>query len=259
MKYLLLILFFSMTVAAQRQVTVFFDFDKSDLTVIAQEQLRSVFSDPKIRITKIYGYCDWKGGKTYNYSLSYARVETVYQYLIGKGIKTDSTFEGIGFGKDFPQSKTQAENRKVTVSFVRQQTDEKEAISKDQNTFSSDLLKLEVGENIQLKNIFFYNNSARIRSGSEKTLYDLQCVLEENPSIKIEIQGHICCQTNTDVNDVSSARAKSIYNFLIRNKINRNRLQYKGYGSSNPVFAVPEKSEAEADANRRVEIKILEK
>lgn len=250
-----MLLFFSISTFAQRDVTVFFDFDKSELTPIAQEQLKSVFSNPKLRITKIYGYCDWKGDKVYNDTLSYARVDAVFNFLKGRKVKTDSTFEGIGFGKDFPQSKTQAENRKVTVSFIETKDDKENP----ENSFSSEILKLQVGQNIQLKNIFFYNNSARIRSGSEKTLYDLQCVLEENPTIKIEIQGHICCQINTDVNDVSSARAKAIYNFLIRHKINRNRLQYKGYGSSNPVFAVPEKSEEEANANRRVEIKILEK
>ena len=257
MRILFILLFFTLSTFAQRQVTVFFDFDKSDLTPIAQEQLKSVFSNPQLRITKIYGYCDWKGDKTYNDSLSYARVDAVYNFLKERKIKTDSSFEGIGFGKDFPQSKTQAENRKVTISFI----ESKDALEdvKTEDIFSAEVLKLEVGQNIKLKNIFFYNNSARLRSGSEKTLYDLQCILEENPTLKIEIQGHICCQQNTDVNDVSSARAKAIYNFLIRNKINRNRLQYKGYGSSNPVFAVPEKTEAEADANRRVEIKILEK
>ena len=246
-----------MTAAAQRQVTVFFDFDKSDLTPIAQEQLKSIFSDPQLRITKIYGYCDWKGDKVYNDSLSYARVNTVYTFLKERKVQIDSTYQGIGFGKDFPQSKTQAENRKVAISYFKD--DKNNTSEKEVNSFSKEILKLEVGQNIQLKNIFFYNNSARIRTGSEKTLYELQCVLEENPTIKIEIQGHICCQLNTDVNDVSSARAKAIYNFLIRNKINRNRLQYKGYGSSKPVFAVPEKSEEEANANRRVEIKILEK
>ncbi|MGV8992939.1 MAG: OmpA family protein [Flavobacterium sp.] len=257
MKYFLLILFFSASAFAQRQVTIFFDFDKSELTSIAEEQLKSVFSDAQLQITKIYGYCDWKGDKVYNDSLSYARVNSVYNFLKDRNVKMDASFEGVGFGKDFPQSKNQAENRKVTISFVHEKTDGKKG--QEENSLSSEVLKLEVGQNIQLKNIFFYNNSARIRSGSEKTLYDLQCVLEENPTIKIEIQGHICCQLNTDVNDISTARAKAIYNFLIRNKINRNRLEYKGYGSSKPVFAVPEKSEEEANANRRVEIKILAK
>lgn len=257
MRILLILLFFTIHAAGQRHVTVFFDFDKSELTPMAQEQLKSVFLNPQLRITKIYGYCDWKGGRTYNDSLSYARVDAVYNFLKERNIKTDSSFEGIGFGKDFPQSKTQAENRKVTISFIESKKAAED--KKSEESFSSEVLKLEVGQNIKLENIFFYNNSARIRTGSEKTLYDLQCILEENPTIKIEIQGHICCQKNTDVNDVSSARAKAIYNFLIRNKINRNRLQYKGYGSSNPIFPVPEKSEEEADANRRVEIKILAK
>ena len=82
--------------------------------------------------------------------------------------------------------------------------------------------------------------------------------MEENPKLKIEIQGHICCQLVTDVGDVSTARAKAIYNFLIRNKISRERMTFKGFGTSKPVHKIPERNEDEANENRRVEILIVE-
>ena len=53
MRILFILLFFTLSTFAQRQVTVFFDFDKSDLTPIAQEQLKSVFSNPQLRTTAI--------------------------------------------------------------------------------------------------------------------------------------------------------------------------------------------------------------
>ena len=69
---------------------------------------------------------------------------------------------------------------------------------------------------------------------------------------------HICCQTKVDVGDVSTARAKAIYNYLLRNKIDRNRMSYKGFGVSKPIHKIPERNEIEANENRRVEILILE-
>jgi len=94
---------------------------------------------------------------------------------------------------------------------------------------------------------------------SEPTLLELLCVMEENPKLKIEIQGHICCQKVFDVNDVSLSRARAIYTYLLRNKIDRKRMTFKGYGTSRPVHPIPEKSAQEEDENRRVEIMILEK
>jgi outer membrane protein OmpA-like peptidoglycan-associated protein len=57
--------------------------------------------------------------------------------------------------------------------------------------------------------------------------------------------------------DLSTQRAKAINNFLIANGINENRLTYKGFGSSQPLFPLPEKDETQRAANRRVEIQIV--
>ena len=83
--------------------------------------------------------------------------------------------------------------------------------------------------------------------------------MEENPKLKIEIQGHICCVAGEDVKDVSTARARAVYNYLLRSKIDRKRMTYKGYGSSRPLHPIPEKTVQEEDENRRVEILIVDK
>ena len=82
-------------------------------------------------------------------------------------------------------------------------------------------------------------------------------MLQNNPQLKIEIQGHLCCMP-VDRTDLSTQRAKAIYNFLITNDVYRARLSYKGFGSTQPIYPLPEKNEVERAANRRVEILIVE-
>jgi outer membrane protein OmpA-like peptidoglycan-associated protein len=242
---------------AQQSVVVFFDFDKYFLTDESVNTLeRTLQENPNIIVSKIYGYCDWKGSNGYNDTLSLKRVREVYHFLRNKGVKIKNDYESKGFGEDFTQSEVQAENRKVTIVYEEvkpeKTTDYKKALG--------DLVKnAAVGDKIKLQNINFRNNSAVIVPKSKPVLYDLLCVMEENPTLKIEIQGHICCQTEKDEFDVSSARARAIYMFLIRNKIDRKRLTFKGYGITRPIHPIPEKTEAEADENRRVEIMIVEK
>jgi outer membrane protein OmpA-like peptidoglycan-associated protein len=241
----------------QQKVEVFFDFDifrLNDEAVALLEQM--IEENPNVIVSKIYGFCDWKGTNTYNDTLSLKRVNEVYGFLRNKGIKIKPDYESKGFGEDFEQSKVQSENRKVLVVFEEVRPEKTPDYSK---TLSEIVQNSELGDKIKLKNINFKNNSAIIVPKSKPVLYDLLCVMEENPKLKIEIQGHICCQTQPGLYDVSTARAQAIYAFLVRNKIDRKRITYKGFGITKPIFPIPEKSEEEQDANRRVEIMIVEK
>jgi outer membrane protein OmpA-like peptidoglycan-associated protein len=62
-----------------------------------------------------------------------------------------------------------------------------------------------------------------------------------------------------EVDDISLKRAKTVYNFLLSNGISADRITYKGFASSRPIYPLPEKNEEERVANRRVEILIIEK
>jgi outer membrane protein OmpA-like peptidoglycan-associated protein len=89
--------------------------------------------------------------------------------------------------------------------------------------------------------------------------------LEQNPSIHIEIQGHICCQkrgdgmdNHTGINNLSVARAKYIYDYLIENGIDEERLAYQGFGADKKLFP-EERNPYQQRQNRRVEILITKK
>lgn len=114
-----------------------------------------------------------------------------------------------------------------------------------------------VGEKIAIPNLNFIINTFALVPECKIKMFELLFVLENNPRLKIELQGHLCCAIN-DKQDLSTKRAKSIFNFLIYKGIASNRLTYKGFGISEPIFAIPEKDESERASNRRVEILILE-
>ncbi|MDI9258217.1 OmpA family protein [Flavobacterium sedimenticola] len=239
---------------SQKQFVVFFDFNKDFPNPSSILELNQWIANHRnIEITKLQGFCDSIDTKDYNRKLAERRIESVRELLEKSGLKFSQVLEKVAFGKEFKQSKVQAENRKVTIFYTEA------APVVPENELIKKIKESKVGETIKLPNLYFFNNSARIVPKSETTLYDLLCALEENPNIKIEIQGHICCQTVEDRNDVSTARARAIYNYLLRNKIDRKRMKFKGYGVSRPIHRIPERTEAEADENRRVEILIIEK
>jgi len=217
-------------------------------------------NNPKIEVTKIYGFCDWKGNNNYNDSLSLKRVNTVFNYLKEMNIKVKEGYEIKGFGEDFEQSKVQSENRKVLIvyEFKKDEIAKLTMVNKDSLPLAEQFKQAKTGDKIRLKNIYFYNMTPRILPKSRPVLIELLCALEDNPKLKIEIRGHICCQKVFDINELSVMRARAIYNYLIAQKINRKRLSYKGLGTSNPTYPIPEKSEFEEDENRRVEILVLE-
>lgn len=98
------------------------------------------------------------------------------------------------------------------------------------------LEKLKVGNNLILKNIFFNTNEYDILPTSLIELGTLTELLENNPGMNIEIQGHTDNIGNESQNEkLSFNRAKSVYDFLISKKIASKRLTYKGYGETRPI------------------------
>jgi outer membrane protein OmpA-like peptidoglycan-associated protein len=260
-KYLLLLLLIATPIWGQQQFTVFFDFNQYGFNPTALQKLEKWVAESEgVEVSKIYGFCDWKGTNVYNDSLSVKRVKTVLAFLKSKDIKVKDGYEIRGFGEDFEQSKVQSENRKVIIAYeIKKPEPKKEVRDADGNLPLQEQFKVaKVQDKIRIKNLYFFNMTPRILPKSKPVLYELLCALQDNPKLKIEIQGHICCQTAYDINNLSESRAKAVYNFLVSNKINRKRLSFKGYGTSNPIYPIPEKNEFEENENRRVEILILE-
>ena len=55
--------------------------------------------------------------------------------------------------------------------------------------------------------------------------------------------------------ELSTARAKTVYDFLVINDVDPSRLTYIGLGNSQMLFADP-KNRTESEANRRVEVRV---
>jgi len=259
-KNILLFLFlFSVGLSAQEKLNIYFDFDKYDLNEVATKKINTWIAEGKnYEVTKLYGFCDWKGTNSYNDTLALKRVNEVYRYLKESDIKVTKDIEIRGFGEDFEQSKIQGENRRVTIIFQESKPIVESKPELPIEPLKEKMKSAKVGDLIKLDNIYFFNNSAKTVPKSEPLLYELLCIMVDNPKLKIEIQGHICCKRPNQKEAISTARARAVYNYLIRNKIDRKRMTFKGYGVTRPIHPIPEKSAQEEDENRRVEILIVE-
>ena len=128
----------------------------------------------------------------------------------------------------------------------------------DPQILDINLSRVEKGSEIVLRNVFFELDSWEILPKSEIELEYLFDLLLKNKEWKIEIGGHTDNSGSEDHNiSLSNKRAKAVCDFLITSGIDKDRLQFKGYGASQPIAA--NDSEKGRSVNRRTEFKILEK
>lgn len=118
------------------------------------------------------------------------------------------------------------------------------------------LKPVEYGQVVILKNVFFAHNSFELENNSGVELNRLAVLLRENPELKLEISGHTD-NTGTGVYNqtLSTNRARSVYEYLVKTGIRSERLNYKGMGDTNPVDT-NNTPEGRAN-NRRTEIRIV--
>lgn len=255
--FFLFLLFPFLIYSQEKQFQTFFDFDIYEVNQVSNQKLSDwIKQNPSAEVSKIYGYCDASGSLEYNDTLSLKRANHTLEILKNNSISIKENVEIKGFGKRFDKSKIDAENRKAVVFYTIPK--KITPVEKKSETLTEDIKTVKVGDKLRLKNLNFYNRSGRMVKSSIPIVEELLKIMQENPNLKIEIQGHICCQIGTDLEDIAMLRAEAVYDFLKSNGINKNRLKYKSFGSSLPLYPIPEKSEWEKDQNRRVEILILE-
>jgi outer membrane protein OmpA-like peptidoglycan-associated protein len=114
-----------------------------------------------------------------------------------------------------------------------------------------------IGDSFKLNRIFFEFNSAELLAASYSELDNLTEIMRNNTNIHIEIRGHTDNIGSERYNKkLSIDRAASVYNHLIANGINKNRMKYRGFGNTVPI--ADNKSDSGRRMNRRVEIIIVE-
>ncbi|WP_162128541.1 OmpA family protein [Flavobacterium phycosphaerae] len=287
----LFFILFANTIYAQEQFALYFDSNKFELNTKEKERLNTWITENKNnKIVAIHGFTDEDGSIGFNDTLAQKRVDCIFK-IIKNQIKIRDDFKTRSFGESFNQSKNKAENRRVLIYYILEKDivreDEilgiKKEIAKEEpkpeieypekmvfenpngttsefkldKAFMKRVGEAKQGEKLKIENLNFIINTFAVVPESRGKMYELLVVLQRNPQLKIEIQGHLCCMP-TDRLDLSTQRAKAIYNFLVANQIYPPRLSYKGFGSTQPIYPLPEKNEQERAANRRVEILIVE-
>ena len=292
--YLFLIAFFFTLCNsfAQQQFAVYFDSNKFELNAKESARLNAWISENKNnKIVAIHGYTDEDGTNVFNDTLAQKRVNSIFNSVKGQ-IKIREDFKTLSFGENFQQLSDKAKNRKATIFYILEKDiareDEILGIKKEvvpeepkaeieypekvvfenpngtisefklDRVFMKQVEKAKAGEKLKIENLNFVINTFAVVAESRVKLFELLLVLESNPKLKIEIQGHVCCMPY-DRTDLSTQRAKAVFNFLIARDVNRSRLSYKGFGTTAPIYPIPEKDEKERAANRRVEILIIGK
>lgn len=118
------------------------------------------------------------------------------------------------------------------------------------------LQPIQLYSSMVLKHIYFKTNSYILEDVSKIELDKLVDILQENTSIHIQIDGHTDNIGSEKTNMLlSTNRAKAVVNYLVEQGIHKNRLLFKGYGSTKPV--VFNDTEAHKELNRRTEFTIV--
>jgi outer membrane protein OmpA-like peptidoglycan-associated protein/tetratricopeptide (TPR) repeat protein len=123
------------------------------------------------------------------------------------------------------------------------------------------LEQIEINKAIRLENIYYDFDQWSIRSDAAIELDKLVKIMNENPTIWIELGSHTDSRGKDAYNlKLSQKRAESAVQYIISKGIDKNRITAKGYGESqllNRCANGIECNDAEHQLNRRTEFKIV--
>lgn len=284
--FLLVVINLSMFAQARTySVSLFYDIDQTESVDRFQrlDSLYKTLSNNKYAV-QILAYADFLSNETYNLALSQRRANRVKSYLLSKRQGPDLivvSCEGYGEKESSPSESPVGEpfQRRVDVlvkeQFTTKKIGDRENIihrdttvhikPKSSSSNEKKMEELEQGETITLEGLNFIPGRHVPVQSSLPVLEKLLQTMKEHPQLKIEIQGHICCiyegedGFDYDTRDMhlSTNRALTVYNYLTKNGISKERMRYKGYGRTQPKIEI-ERTPEDEQANRRVDIKILE-
>ena len=238
--------------------SVYFDTDEFLLTKTEQTRLQKLISslsrDNVIQI-EIYGFCDDRGGENYNLVLSQNRANSIKSIFNSSSFFPEkiSTVDGKGelllnIIDDKDPGVLRALNRRVDV-VISYPEDKSPATKTTRNIGDKNKFVLE--------NVLFITGYSYVTRNSKKTLSNVVKTIKED-NFSFIIQGHVCCtegaldavDKKTNKRNLSVARAKFVYDYFIKNGIDKSRMSYEGLAHKFPLGG-------SADKDRRVEILIV--
>ncbi|MBC8082557.1 MAG: OmpA family protein [Hymenobacter sp.] len=117
---------------------------------------------------------------------------------------------------------------------------------------------IDYGLPLIFKNIEFDQDKAGIRQSMHPTLDRIALFMVDHPAFRLSISGHTDSRGDPDFNEqLSQDRAAAIRRYIEqKGKLQPNRIENTGYGSTKPLREV-EATEEDAKTNRRVEFRLI--
>jgi outer membrane protein OmpA-like peptidoglycan-associated protein len=245
---------------------VYFETDKFEIPETEHNRLLLFLSKIEgmdIEKISIYGFCDDRGSDSYNLVLSQQRANSIKAVFsnneFDESLITNVDGKGevlLNIVKEKDLNKIRGLNRKVEI-IVAPVFPPKPKKEKKEVENAEDLLKgnLKVGDKILLENLLFRTGYSYLVKDSREVLDRIANILVERKEIYFTIEGHVCCtqgdrdaiDRKTKKRNLSVARAKLIYDYLLKKGVSRNRMRYVGLRRKFPLGGPPE-------LDRRVEI-----
>ena len=246
---------FSLQAQFNIEHSVYFDTDIYNLTKTEKTRLQKFLSsltkDEVLKI-EIYGFCDDRGSNNYNLELSQNRANAIKEIFDQASFFPEKISSVDGRGElllnivdETDASVIRALNRRVDIVISYPEVEkEAEVIKKEENK-------------IILENVLFITGYSYLTRPSKKTLDDVAETLKKE-TFSFVIQGHVCCtegaldavDRKTNKRNLSIARAKYVYDYLLEKGIKKSRMSYEGMAHKYPLGG-------SEDKDRRVEILIL--
>ncbi|MDG2498504.1 MAG: OmpA family protein [Flavobacteriaceae bacterium] len=219
--------------------------------------------DIEIERIEIYGFCDDRGSDSYNLVLSQNRADAIKKIFSGFDVDDNLISNVDGKGEVLLRvissdnlNIIRGLNRKVEINVVYKVKDKKEVV-KDEKVYRFLNENLKVGDKITLENILFETGYSYLVKESIPVLEKMAEALRKRDDIYFTIEGHVCCtqkardavDRKTGKRNLSLARAKYIYDYLVEKGVKRTRMRYVGLKNKYPLGKAMK-------YDKRVEIKI---
>jgi len=280
----------SVVVFGQGKTVVYFDASSGVLDAYSKKAL-----DTLVPVLKkegryklhINGYCDCNGTHPSDTALANDRANSVANYLKEKGIPEDKmTITGHAeltpASEDSdPIGKSKNRRTEILITFLNPRPVkhiDTPVVKKHIDTASvkpvnppvikvvktptplpdpaSSLEGMKVGQKLSIKKINFVNGRATVLPESMPALEQLLKYMQDNPTLEIKLSGYVCCTPDMAM---SVARAKAVYDYLVKNNISFTRISYEGFSNKVPILPNDNDDSIAAKINRRVEVTIMKK
>lgn len=270
--FVLFLLFPFVEIHSQMIQSIYFEHNSYKLNEKSEKKLDSLAQLKNNLKFRIFGNCDSTGSITYNRTLSENRANAVSNYLKAKINKNIQLENVIGLGEEKQINNNSLEelrerNRRVDIFIDREfALGEKILIKIPPSFLGLKVSEMKVNHTYSLPDVNFIGGRHIWLQKGNETLFKLFRILKDNPTVEVELQGHICCDyDNFDGEDLdlgtfnlSWTRANAIKEFLLKQGIDPNQIKASGQGHLDPV-AYPEQTEFDRTKNRRVEIVLRKK